>query len=156
MADYFQLGVNSVKDVFTWLSERSKSKDIIKNDLLREFRDNLKLLEHRDKQTVNISALIEKLSSKAIENAYLKNYKFNQLIDGHKKLPAQLILNKRQEKYIGWDVMRFIYSIEGKIKDIKNIPVLYADLPSAPVNLSVRLDNLFYQLLLLVLFISKS
>jgi len=155
MADYVQLGVNSIKDLFTWLTERSKSKDIIKNDLLREFRDNLKLLEHRDKEQVNLLALIDKVRLSSIENAYLKNYNFNKLSEG-KKLTSATLLNKRQEKYVGWDVKRFIYSIEGKIKDLKNLPVLYTDLQSAPINMNVRLDNLYYQLLLLVIFISTS
>lgn len=156
MADYLNLGVESIKELFTWLTERSKSKDIIKNDLLREFRDNLKLLEHRDKEQVNLNTLIEKISLSSLDAAYQKNYNFNKLIEGHPKLPEKYILNKRQEKYIGWDVKRFVYSIEGKIKDIKNLPSLYTDLKTAPINLNVRLDNLFYQLLLLVIFISKS
>ncbi|MBP8250584.1 MAG: hypothetical protein KAX72_10810, partial [Chitinophagales bacterium] len=58
-----------------------------------------------------------------------------------------------QEKYIGWDAERFVYSIEGKIKDLKNIPVLFADLSKAPVNITVRLDNLYYQLLLFAIFL---
>jgi len=156
MADYVQFGVGSLKELFNWLTERSKSGDIIKNDLLRECRDNLKLLEHRDKENVNLLTLIDKLSLAAVENAYKKNYNFNKLANGNHKLPANFILNKRQEKYIGWDVKRFVYSIEGKIRDAKNLPQLYSDLGSAPVNLNVRLDNLFFQLLLLVIFISRS
>ena len=46
-----------------------------------------------------------------------------------------------------------MYSIEGKIKDLKNIPVLFADLSKAPVNITVRLDNLYYQLLLFAIFL---
>ena len=156
MADYLHLGVDSVKELFTWLTERSKTKDIIKNNLLREFRDNLKLLEHRDKENVNLLALIDKLSSASVEEAYKKNYNFNKLTDTDIKLPALLVLNKSQEKYVGWDVKRFIYSIEGKIKDAKNLPVLFPDLKTAPLHLPLRLDNLFYQLLLLVIFIRKS
>ncbi|MBK7444106.1 MAG: hypothetical protein IPL12_09180 [Bacteroidetes bacterium] len=154
MADYLQTGLSTFKDLFTWLSDRSKSKDITKNALLREIRDNLKMLEHRDKEGVNIKALIEGLSANAIADAYVKNYKFDEMSEGKKLLDKQFILNKRQEKYIGWDVARFIYSIEGKIKDLKNIPVLYADITKSPLNITVRLDNLYYQLLLLAIFIS--
>jgi 3',5'-cyclic AMP phosphodiesterase CpdA len=156
MADYLQIGVTSFKDLFEYLTDRSKTKDVIKNALLRELRDNLKLLDHRDKKGVNINAIIDGLTTSATEDAYKNNFNFNKLIAKNKKLPAELILNKRQEKYIGWDCKRFIYSIEGKIKDIKNLPRLYSDLAQAPINLNVRMDNLFYQVLLLVLFIKKT
>jgi hypothetical protein len=155
MTDYVQTGLNTIKDLFTWLSDRSKSKDVIKNNLLREIRDNLKMLEHRDKEGVNLKALIEGLNASAIADAYVKNYKFDELCEGKKQLDQQLVFNKRLEKYIGWDAARFIYSIEGKIKDLKNIPNLYADISKSPLNITVRLDNLYYQLLLLAIFISS-
>ena len=117
MSDYLQTGIGTLKELFTFLSDRSKSKDIIKNNILRELRDNLKLLDH------------------------------------NKKLEKQFILNKSQEKYIGWNADKFIYSLEGKIKDLKNLPILYTDLTKAPVNLQVRFDNLYYQTVLFVLFI---
>ena len=153
MPDYIQTGLSTFKDLFTWLSDRSKSKDITKNAILREIRDNLKMLEHRNQEGVNITALIAGLSGNAIAEAYVNNYKFNALKEGPKQLTKQLIFNKRQEKYIGWDAERFVYSIEGKIKDLKNIPVLFADLSKAPVNITVRLDNLYYQLLLFAIFL---
>ena len=155
MTDYVQTGLNTIKDLFTWLSDRSKSKDVIKNNLLREIRDNLKMLEHRDKEGVNLKALIEGLNASAIADAYVNNYKFDELSEGKKQLEQQLVFNKRLEKYIGWDAGRFIYSIEGKIKDLKNIPNLYADISKSPLNITVRLDNLYYQLLLLAIFISS-
>ncbi|MFI5171258.1 MAG: hypothetical protein ACHQFW_02650 [Chitinophagales bacterium] len=153
MADYLQTSIGTIKELFTFLSDRSKSKDIIKNNILREIRDNLKLLEHRDKAGVNILALIDSLSFANVADAYLKNYHFSKLVDHNKLLDKKFILNKRQEKYIGWDASKFIYSIEGKIKDLKNLPNLYTDINSAPINLSVRFDNLYYQLVLFVLFI---
>ncbi len=153
MSDYLQTGIGTLKELFTFLSDRSNSKDIIKNNILRELRDNLKLLEHRDKSGVKLMALIEGLQFVMINEAYNKNYKFDKLLDHNKRLEKQFILNKRQEKYIGWDAEKFIYSIEGKIKDLKNLPNLYADITNAPINLPLRLDNLYYQSVLFVLFI---
>lgn len=155
MPDYLQTGISTVKDLFQFLADRSKSRDRIKNALLRELRDNLKLLEHRDKDGVNIMAMIDGLSANAIAEAYAANYKFDVLCEGPKKLPAALIKHKQHEKYVDWHVERFMYSIEGKIRDIKNLPKLYTDLSKAPVNLSVRLGNLYHQMLLLVIFISQ-
>ena len=66
MPDYIQTGLSTFKDLFTWLSDRSKSKDITKNAILREIRDNLKMLEHRNQEGVNITALINGLSANAI------------------------------------------------------------------------------------------
>ena len=153
MSDYLQTSIGTIKELFTFLSDRSKSKDIIKNDILRELRDNFKLLEHRDKEGVNIKAIIDGLQIIAIEEAYKQNYNFDKLLDHNKKLEKHFILNKRQEKYIGWDAGKFIYSLEGKIKDLKNLPGLYTDITKAPVNLSLRFDNLYFQTVLFVLFI---
>lgn len=155
MADYLGLGVESVKDIFTYLTNKSKSKDIIANDVLRELRDNIKLLEHRNSEGVNFLAMIENLTTTQTEAAYKSNFNFNLLVN-KKKLQAQLILNKRQEKYVGWDAKKFIYSIEGKIKDLKTLPKLFSDLSKAPIHLSVRFDNLFYQMILFTIFIRKT
>lgn len=155
MADFFELGIGSFKDLFNYLTTQTKSKDVIKNNLMRELRDNIKLLEHRSSEGVNINAIIDNLSFAAVEEAYKANFNFHKLT--HKKLlPKELILNKRQEKYTGWDAQKFIYSIEGKIKDVKNLPKLFADMQKAPVNLTLRFDNLFYQMILLTIFIKKS
>ncbi len=153
MSDYLQTGIGTLKELFTFLSDRSKSKDINKNNILRELRDNLKLLEHRNVEGVNSKAIIDGLQINAIAEAYKQNYNFDKLLDHTKKLEKHFILNKRQEKYIGWDAGKFIYSLEGKIKDLKNLPGLYADILKAPVNLSLRFDNLYYQTVLFVLFI---
>ena len=155
MADYLQTGITTVKELFQFLADRSTSRDRIKNALLRELRDNMKLLEHRDKSGVNVMAMIDGLSASAIAEAYSANYKFDTLCEGPKKLPAAVILSKQQEKYIGWNVERFMYAIEGKIRDLKNLPKLYSNLETAPVNLSVRLNNLYNQMLLLAIFISR-
>jgi hypothetical protein len=155
MPDYLQISVSTVKDLLQYFTDRSKSADNLRNNILREFRDNLKLLEHRNKAGVNSIALLQKLSVAAIGKAYADNYKFDKLCEGPKQLPASLIMHKAQQKYVGWTATQFIYNIEGRINDLHNLPNLYSDLQTAPINLALRLDNLYYQLLLFGLFISK-
>ncbi len=156
MTDYLGIGVSGFKDLFQYLTNRSKTKDVVKNNVLREIRDNMKLLEHRDKEGVNIPALINNLSNVAIEAAYSDNFNFNKLAPKKLMTEELLLSKKRQKDYVGWDVEKFIYSIEGKIKDLKNIPNLYPDIIAAPVNLTLRFDNLFYQLVLLAIFIRQA
>lgn len=155
MADYIQTGISTIKELFTFFNERSRTADRLKKNILRELRDNIKLLEHRNKEGVQVNVILQTLSAKAISEAYQQNYNFNQLSDGLHKLPANLISHKQQEKYIGWTPEKFMENIEGKINDLRNLPVLYPDLSKAPILLHVRLDNLYYQLVLFGLFISR-
>lgn len=155
MPDYVQTGVSTVKELLQYFTERSRSADNLRNNILRELRDNLKLLEHRNKSGVNHQAILQKLSALAIGNAYAANYKFEKLCDGPKKLPSALVSHKAQQKYIGWTADQFMYNIEGRINDLHNLPNLYSDLSTAPINLTLRLDNLYHQLLLFGLFISR-
>jgi len=155
MADYLQTGVSTIKELLAWFTERSRSADTTTNNILRELRDNIKLLEHRNNTGVNRLAIVQKLSVQAINAAYVVNYKFDRLCTYAKALPASFILSKYQEKYIGWTAKQFIYNIEGKIRDLQSLPTLYPDIESAPINLTRRLDNLYFQLLLLGIFLSK-
>ena len=81
MPDYLQISVSTVKDLLQYFTDRSKSADNLRNNILREFRDNLKLLEHRNKAGVNSIALLQKLSVAAIGKAYADNYKFDKFND---------------------------------------------------------------------------
>lgn len=152
MAEWIAQGVGGLKDILKFLAERSRSKDVLKNALLREMRDNLQLLSHRNNDTIDIKALISKLSALAIAYAFKQNYLYKKLAN-NKKVTHSLILNDRQKRYIRWDAERLVVSIEGKISDLNNMLVIYPDVMKAPVNLKARLDNLYFQLLLLSLLI---
>mgnify|MGYP007078092555 FL=1 len=152
MAECLTQGVGGLKDVLKFLAERARSKDVIKNALLREMRDNLQLLSHRNNATLDVKALIAQLSARAMAEAFSANYTFKKLAN-NKKVPATLILNDRQKRYVDWDAERLVVSIEGKIHDLKNMLIIYPNIFKAPVNLTARLDNLYYQLLLLSLLI---
>ncbi|MFN3940120.1 MAG: hypothetical protein ACK4IY_06005 [Chitinophagales bacterium] len=152
MADILDTGFNGLRELLVFLTNRSKSKDVLANNILRELRDNLSLLEHRNAAGVDQKALVHALQSDAIEKAFTANYNFNQLTS-KRKLSNTMLLNPANPKYLHWDMQRFIYSIEGKINDLKHIYVIYPDITLAPVNITQRLNNLFYQLLQLSAFV---
>ena len=70
MAEWLTQGVGGLKDVLKFLAERARSKDVIKNALLREMRDNLQLLSHRNNATLDVKALIAQLSARAMAEAF--------------------------------------------------------------------------------------
>lgn len=152
MADILNTSFTGIKELVVFLTSRSKTKDVLANNFLRELRDNLLLLEHRNASGVDQRSLVNALQTQAIEKAFADNYNFN-LLASKQKLKKEMILNPKYSKYLGWDVLRFIYSIEGKVKDLKHIYTLYPDISLAPVNITQRLNNLFYQLLQLSAFI---
>lgn len=146
MTDYISTGISSLKELIQFLNTRAKSKDLIQNNLLRELRDNLRLLEHRNNEGVNRKELVYALKTKAIEAAFEKNFNFNRVVHNH-TLSNKLLVDPSQAKYVGWDARRFFYSIEGKIHELKNLFTIYPDVAVAPVNITLRLNNLFFQLM---------
>lgn len=148
MAELIGQGVATVRELIAFLTKRSGSRDVDKNNLLRELRDNLQLLDHRQKEGVDLSRLIEQLSVAAIREAYANNYPFPKLAD-KRKVAKEIMVAPRQRKYLDWGADRLVSSIEGKINELKHICLIYNDLQTAPLNLEVRLDNLYYQLHLL-------
>lgn len=155
MADFIAQGLGGIKDLITFLTSRSKSRDIVKNALLRELRDNLQLLQHRDNSGASMMAIVSNLSSTAIENAFSENFKFELLASGKKVVLADIVTD-RQKRYLGWNEKRLITSIEGKIRELKRLPDIYTSSDISAINLPVRLDNLYFQLLLLSTLIYRN
>lgn len=148
MAELIGQGVATVRELLAFLTKRSRSSDVDKNNLLREFRDNLQLLDHRQREGVDLSRPIEQLSVAAIHEAYANNFPFARLA-GKRKVVNGMMVAPRQKKYLDRGAERLVSSIEGKINKLKHICLIYKDLSTAPLNLEVRLDNLYYQLHLL-------
>lgn len=149
-------GIDAIKDIVEFLTQKSRTSNITKRLILREIRDNLKLLSHASRDGVNHLGLIKELSNTALIQAFEEGFKFKNLRKG--KLPATLVtkLNqKRGEKYIGWDAEQLVMSIEGKVNELKKLPKIYRNMETAPLNLTLRLSNLFLQLRLLALFIKS-
>ena len=134
-------------DLYKFLTDKSRSKNILAKMLYREIRDNLERLELRNKSGVNRQRLIEMLSNESYVNAVKNNFRFSrmakgQTIDKHltNKIPAL-------EKYRGWNAEQLLNSIDGKIVALKDLLKLFDDIDNAGVNLTARLNNLNVQLL---------
>ncbi len=152
MADLVGQGIGSLRDLLKFLTDRSRSADVLKNGLLRELRDNLQLLQHRNAAGANRQAIIQSLKTDAIDAAFKGNFKFHTLSSG-KKVGAQHIVADRQNRYTGWDEKRLITSMEGKIHELRQLGSIFPDQESAGINIPARLDNLYFQILLLSTFI---
>ena len=79
MSELIGQGITTVKDLIVYLTSKSSSKNIVKNALLREIRDNLKLLSHRDRENLDLKQLISLLSTKAMSDAYQANFSFAKI-----------------------------------------------------------------------------
>lgn len=149
-------GLDAIKDTIQFLTQKSRTKDITKSLLLREIRDNLKLLSHASRDGVNHLGIINELSNYASTRAFEGGFKFKNLRKGTLTTSVVAKLTqKRGEKYIGWDTEQLVMSIEGKINELKKLPNIYKKIDTAPLNLNLRLSNLFFQLRLLALFIKE-
>jgi hypothetical protein len=155
MADFIAHGIEGVKELISFLTSRSKSRDVVKNALLREIRDNLQLLQHRDNNGVHIKGIIENLTTSAIEQAFAENFKF-ELLSGSINVSEMDIVADRQKRYLGWNAHRLISSIEGKIRELKRLPLIYSGVDDSAINIPSRLDNLYFQLLLLSTLIYRN
>jgi hypothetical protein len=143
-------------DLYKFLTQHSRGSNVLKSLLIRELRDNLKRLEHRNRADVNRKALIEKLENQNILRAISEGFQFNKLAKDQQIDDG--IVNKIPQsiKYKNWDCNQFITSIDEKITSLKDLPGLYSDLENAPINLTLRLNNLHLQCLLVTLLIKKS
>jgi hypothetical protein len=143
-------------DLYRFLTDKSKNKSILLKMLLREIRDNLKRLEHRNKPGVNRRKLIDMLENESYLKAVSENFNFN-------KISKEIIVDKKiQEsmpnavKYSGWNVEQLLNSIDEKIVSLKDLTKLFDNPDEAPVNLTARLNNLYTLLLLLSFSIKKT
>ena len=149
--EFFQLGYDAFKEIIRFLTKKSETRNVLKRNLFREIRDNLKLLEHFDKKGIDFSKIILNLSNAAIEQAINKDFHFNNLSKA--KLTEAYLHEERGRKYIGWDCDKLLMSIDGKISELKKLPNIYKDISDAPLNPKLRLSNLLYQLQLLSMLI---
>ena len=101
--------------------------------------------------------LIESLENDAIKAAFDANFNFNQLAYAKNVLVTEeLIFEKRNQKYIGWDCEKLIASIDSKIEVMKNSLAYFENIEDANSNFRLKLSNLYFQILLLVLLINQS
>lgn len=150
--DLFEQGF----DLYKFLTLKAQNKNATKKLLLREIRDNLKLLEHRNKTGVDRFAIIIKLNNSSLLKAISENYNFKNLAKKQRITKETFLRLPKAKKYHNWDAEGLLNSIDEKIVAIKNLPDLYPNLENAPVNLTLRLDNLYLQLILISYLVRES
>lgn len=146
----------SAFELYGFLSQKSKSRNATKRMLLREIRNNIKRLEHRNRKGVNRHILIQKLENTSLIAALDQDFSFNKLCPGQKVNPAMLTQFAPAEKYAGWDANRLMNSIDEKIVQLKELSELYSPEGIKAINLTQRLNNLFAQLLLVSVLIKQA
>lgn len=146
----------SLSSFYEFLTKKSKTTNIHKRLIYRELRDNLKRLNHRKKRNVQLKALILSLSNDAVSAALKSNFSMNSLANNKNFVVEEsIIIQKRNARYLGWDCTKLIDSIDGKITELKNIATYYKDLDDSSNNVYLKLSNLYFQILLLVLLMNK-
>lgn len=143
-------------ELYSFLTKKSKVKNVLKSLLIRELRNNLKRLEHRNNKGVNRRVIIDKLQNVVIIKAIEEGFDFNNL--AKKQMVDNAIVKhfKSAGRYVGWDAEKVMYSIDEKIVSLKETIEFYDDLDNAPINITSRMNNLFILLVLMSLLIKAA
>lgn len=147
---------NSLAAVYEFLSEKAKTKDIDKSFVFRELKNNLKRLENTNKKNVKLDKLILSLENTAILKAMKVGFNFNYLASKKIVVTENLIIEKRNKRYLNWNCEKLVSSIESKIQVLKDSIQYFDDINKANTNFRLKLNNLYFQILLLVVLINES
>jgi len=141
--------ISAIKEVLTLIKYYSKTrieKSILKQDLLEEMEDNLRLLKVDYLQNnADIIGIIQLLKNDALRQVIIsakeKKFNYNSLQEG--KVSPSIFENLRSyEQMKDFDVERFVKNISKKIEHLKTLPVLYPNLKSNKFRPKVRLNHL--------------
>jgi len=147
---------NSLAAVYEFLSEKAKTKDIDKSFVFRELKNNLKRLENTNKKNVKLDKLILSLENTAILKAMKVGFNFNYLASKKIVVTENLIIEKRNKRYLNWNCEKLVSSIESKIQVLKDSIQYFDDINKTNTNFRLKLNNLYFQILLLVVLINES
>ena len=155
--------MNIVKDIFgsglelyNFLNQKAKVRNITKRKLIREIRNNIKRLEHRNNKGVSKFLLIQKLENTCILNAIEEGFDFNKLAPRQKIDDKTILYIESAKRYRKWDADKILGSIDEKIVALKELEGLYEDVNLAPINVTTRLNNLYVLLILLAVLIKNA
>lgn len=147
----------SISSFYEYLTSRSKTKNIEKKFVFRELKNNLERLENRNKENLKLEKLILSLENEAYKKALKVDFDFNDL--AYKKdvvVSKEILIVKRNNRYLGWNCERLINNIDSKIEVLKDLVSYYDDINNTNTNFKLKLSNLYFQILLLVLLINQS
>ena len=154
MFDFLSPAVSVLKDLVAFLNRESKTENITKKLLLRELRDNFKVLMYAHEKNADIRLVIDQLSNAAIKDAIKSGFDFNKVRKG--KITEKSIFDERNKKYIGWTCARLFDKIDEKIEELRTIKKLYPNIEDSKRNVSVMIANLYYRMRLLADFIRQT
>jgi len=146
----------SLTAVYEYLSEKAKTKNIKKRFVFRELQNNLKRLKNARKPNVKLDQLILSLENEAILKAMKAGFDFNDLADKKIVVEKGFLIEKRNFRYIGWNCEALVSSIDSKIEVLKDSISYFDDYKKSNTNFRLKLSNLYFQILLLVVLINQS
>jgi hypothetical protein len=143
-------------DLYKFLSQHSKSRNSYKRLIIRELRNNLRRLEHRNNKGVNRSAIIEKLENTSIVTAITEDFNLNKIAP-KQHIDKELIGKiKEAKRFKNWNADKVLLSIDEKIVVLKELNKFYENLDVAPINITQRLNNLYVLCVLLTILIKRT
>ena len=151
MFDFINPTINALKELIPYLSEKSKTENITKRLVLRELRDNLKVLIYAHEKKADVDKIIERLNNIAIKDAMKTGFDFNKIRKG--KITEELVKDERNKKYIGWTCEQLFDKVDEKIEELRLIKNLYPNLDESRKNITLVIGNLYFRMKLLADFI---
>lgn len=152
--EWLKTGIGPLNDLVTFLNKESKTSDVLKKQVIREFRDNLNIFRNAYKNNVSADVIIDLLSNEAVKEAIKNNFKFKKIKPG--SIEPYHVYDDRNKKYIGWTAERLIDKIDEKIEELKNIKKMNGNsVEKVKNNISLMLSNLYYRIKLLADFIQS-
>ena len=152
LADYAGPAVSLVikgVDLLTVIKDKRKYRRIYLKEIKIEIRDNITLLRNRNKKNILKEKLIERLKDTAIRESIVVETDYNQLAKKNAVVDKKHIKRKREKVCISWDCNKLVDKVSDKITDLKNQIEIVKDFDKNKSGITQRLDNLYYQLLLL-------
>lgn len=147
----------SLSSVYTFLSNKAKTKNVEKSFVFREIKNNLKRLENRNRKNLKLDMLILSLENEAIKKALKAGFNFNNLAKNKNIVVGEeILIEKRNRRYLAWDCEKLVFSIDEKIEVMKDSLSYFDDINQSDINFKLKLNNLYFQILLLVLLINQS
>ena len=143
-------------DLYQFLSQKSKASNITKRLIFRELKNNMQLLEHRNKKEVDRLKLIEKLENSSLVAAIKEGFDLSKLASKQRIDDPIVDHIPASKKYLGWDAEQLVLSIDEKITALKDITEIFQNTTKVPINTTQRLNNLFLLCVLLTLLSKRA
>src|SRR6187397_71950 len=139
--EWLKTGIGPLKDLLNFLTQESKTSDVMKKQLIRELRNNLNIFSNGFKNEVSADVIVDLLSNDAIKDGIKNNFKFRKLKPG--RIEPYHIYDERNRRYQGWEaekLMNIKKMNKGTVENVKN-------------NISLMMSNLYYRMKLMADFI---